>query len=247
MEITLLNTSPARRRLAASLGVLATAVAVPVIGPALVHADSVHAGPIAKSAAADPNNYTCNGYVKAGTAEPGTPGTQVLYNFACNGPVTGYQIETEPHQVLYYDASPVASLYGQPTQDNFECEGFIPGVAINCVGQSAVANEAISGQFSIAGGLCAEPRLDPILTVTEATATGTYSSTTKLVTTTLTQYMSGPYDMGRPQGCKGDTFGGDTRLGGTPPFVVLTHTSKNGVFITTPLPRAPKTKTNGSK
>ncbi|MGA2469372.1 MAG: hypothetical protein ABSG64_01610 [Solirubrobacteraceae bacterium] len=247
MEITLLNISPARRRLAASLGVLATAVAVPVIGPALVRADGIHSGATAKTASADPNDYTCNGYIKAGTAEPGTPGKQVVYDFACNGPITGYQIDTEPHQILYYDASPVASLYSQPTQDNFECSGFVPGVAINCTGASSVANEAISGQFSIGGNLCTEPRLDPILTVTDATATGTYSSTTKLVTTTVTQYMSGPFDLGRPQGCKGDLFGSDTRLGDNPPYIVLTHATKNGELLTTPLPTAPKTKAKGSK
>ena len=37
----------------------------------------------------------------------------------------------------------------------------------------------------------------------------------------MTQYLAGPYDLGRPWGCKGDQFGADTRLGSNPPTIVL--------------------------
>ena len=45
----------------------------------------------------DPNNYTCFGHIQKGVAEPGVTGTQVEYQFSCDGPITGYSIETEPH------------------------------------------------------------------------------------------------------------------------------------------------------
>ena len=80
--------------------------------------------------------------------------------------------ETEPHQIQYFDQSPVVTLKGVPsTADSFSCNAFIPGVQINCVGSASAAFEVISGQFVVAGkNLCTEPRVDPILTVTDATA-----------------------------------------------------------------------------
>jgi len=52
-----------------------------------------------------------------------------------------------------------------------------------------------------------------------ATIGGTKTAPT--ATATLTQYLAGPYDLGRPWGCKGDQFGADTRLGSNPPTIVL--------------------------
>jgi len=85
----------------------------------------------------------------------------------------------------------------------------------------------ITGQFVVGdANLCVEPRLDPILSVTDATATATLGGTKAAPTAsaTVTQYISGPYDLGRPWGCKGDRFGSDTRLGGDPPTIVLAGT-----------------------
>ncbi len=109
---------------------------------------------------ANPNDYTCTGQLRTGKAESGTPGTQVQYRFSCDGPITGYQIDDEPHQVLYYDASPVLTLADAPTTDIFECQGITPGYAINCVGQSSAAGEVVTGQFSIRGKLTTEPQVD---------------------------------------------------------------------------------------
>jgi hypothetical protein len=237
-EAKLLRSDPARRRLAAVLGVLVTAVAVPVFAPALLQADST--APISSgtpsttgatgvtgptTATDDPNNYTCVGHIQAGAAEQGVKGTQVEYQFACDGPITAYAIETEPHQIQYFDQSPVVALGGVPsTVDAFSCTAFVPGVQINCSGSTSAAFEVITGQFVIADkNLCAEPRVDPILTVADATAAATIGGTKTAPTATaaVTQYLAGPYDLGRPWGCKGDQFGADTRLGNNPPTIVL--------------------------
>jgi hypothetical protein len=273
METKLSNPSPARRHIAALLGVLAVAVAVPVFGPALVQADSI--APVTTGgtsatgttgttgATADPNDYTCTGKIGHGTPEAGVSGTQVSYRFSCNGPITGYQIETEPHQIQYYDASPTvtSTTSATPATDGFECEGAIPGVAIDCVSPTgltgaSVAGEVIVGQFTIAGKLYSEPRLDAILTVTDATATATASapsitvkafgstgSTTVTPKVTVTgvavvDAISGPFDLGRPDDVTPDAFNHDTRLGSNPPQIVLTAKQKNGDVITTAEPKS---------
>jgi hypothetical protein len=229
------STTRARRRLIAALGVTAVAIALPVLGPSLGQAHGVaHAaqgstgstGTTATPVASDdPNNYTCFGHIQKGVAESGVPGTQVKYQFSCDGAITGYQIETEPHQIQYFDQAPVVALHGVPsTTGSFSCSAFVPGVQVNCTGAAATAFDVITGQFVIAGkSLCTEPRIDPILTVTDATATATIGGTKAAPTAsaTVTQYISGPYDLGRPQGCKGDNFGANTRLGAHPPKVVL--------------------------
>lgn len=219
-----------RRRLLLALGVLACAAATPVLAPSLVQASGVahiaDAATGATGATDDPNNYTCHGHIERGAAEDGVTGLQVAYAFYCDGPITGYSIETEPHPIQYFDQSPLVTLATgvASATDAFSCNGFIPGVQINCVGSTAAGGDVISGQFTIAGkSLCTEPRLDPILTVTQATATATIGGTkaAPTATATVTQYLSGRYDLGRPWGCKGDGFGSNTRLGDNPPTVVL--------------------------
>jgi hypothetical protein len=220
--------------------VLVTAIAVPVLAPALLQADST--APISSGATSatgatgattatdDPNNYTCSGHIRAGAAEQGVSGTQVSYQFSCDGPITGYAIETEPHQIHYFDQAPVVALAGVPsTTDAFACSAFIPGVQINCAGSTSIAFEVVTGQFVIAArSLCAEPRLDPILTVTDATATATLPKAAPTASAAVTQFLAGPYDLGRPWGCKGDRFGADTRLGSHPPTIVLPGAPRAG-------------------
>ncbi len=258
MENKLLKSSPARR-LAATLGVLGTAAALAaVLGVSLVQADSIQ--PVttggtgttgttgATGSTADPNNYTCTGQIRKGTPEAGTPGTQVQYRFSCNGPITGYQIDTEPHQVVYFDASPTAAVNDAPVTDNFECEGITPGVALNCWGQSTAPGEVITGQFAIQGKINAEPLVDAVLTVTDATAPSTtVTSASKAapvtVTPVVTQYISGPFDLGRPVNINHDQFSKDLRLSNTPPIAVLAKRTKSGKWITT---REPVYGTTGS-
>lgn len=224
---------PTRRPLISAIGVVAVAGALAVLGPALGQAHGLAraaqgtTGATGSTAATDdPNNYTCFGHIQKGKPEAGVTGTQVEYQFSCDGPITGYQLETEPHQIQYFDQSPVVALKGVPSVlDSFSCSAFIPGVQINCTGQASVAFEVITGQLVVAGkNLCTEPRVDPILTVTDATATATIGGTKTAPTAsaTVTQYISGPFDLGRPWGCKGDVYGSDTRLGNHPPKVLLT-------------------------
>ncbi len=228
----MLRSHPVRRRLIAALGVVVGAIALPVLGSTLAGGGSaaasaaVAAGTTGATAVSDdPNNYSCFGHIQSGAAESGVTGTQVLYQFYCDGPITGYSIETEPHPIEYFDQAPVVTLHGVASiLDGFSCNAFIPGVQINCVGAAATAFELVTGQFVIAGkDLCAEPRLDPILTVTEATATATVGGTKTAPTASavVTQAMSGPFDFGRPWGCRGDRFGSNTRLGNNPPTIVL--------------------------
>ena len=74
------------------------------------------------------------------------------------------------------------------------------------MGSTKDGYETITGQFAIDTKLCAEPRVDPLLTVT-------YAYLEKGV---VTQAISGPFDLGRPLGCKPDAFSGGTRLNPKP-------------------------------
>jgi hypothetical protein len=218
------------------------AIGVSVLGPSLVQASGrAHvalgaAGATATTSATgatdtttqvteDPNNYTCSGHIQKGDAEQGVTGTQVKYEFYCDGPITGYSIQTEPHAIQYFDQSPLLSLGGiSLLTDSFSCNGFVPGIQVNCVGLASGSKELITGQFVIAGkSICTEPRVDPLLMVVEATATATIGGTATAPTATavVTQAMSGPFDLGRPWGCPGDRFGGNARLGNNPPHVIL--------------------------
>ena len=91
---------------------------------------------------------------------------------------------------------------GTALSDTFSCSGEIPGYALNCVGSTKAGYETVTGQFAIGTKLCAEPRVDPLLTVT-------YAYLEKGV---ATQAISGPFDLGRPQGCRADGYTGGTRL-----------------------------------
>jgi hypothetical protein len=70
------------------------------------------------------------------------------------------------------------------------------------VGATKTGYETITGQFAIGSKLCVEPRVDPLLTVTYA----------YLENGVVTQAISGPYDLGRPAGCKPDALSGGNRL-----------------------------------
>ncbi|MGH2905044.1 MAG: hypothetical protein ACRDK7_15890 [Solirubrobacteraceae bacterium] len=77
--------------------------------------------------------------------------------------------------------------------------------------------ETISGEFAIGSNICAEPRVDPLLTVT-------YAYLEKGV---VTQAISGPFDLGRPNGCPATAFSGGTRLN-PKPVTAAVEKSKKG-------------------
>jgi hypothetical protein len=157
---------------------------------------------LSRAEESNPNNYSCLGSLTAGTPEAGSEDQQVKYSFYCNGPITGYQLETQVPVTGVQSPPVVSNSAGTTLADTFSCSGEIPGWAVNCVGAAKAGYETISGQFAIAGKLCTEPRVDALLTVTDA----------YLEKTTITQAISGPFDLGRPTSCKADSLSGGTRL-----------------------------------
>ena len=172
--------------LAAIVGAAALLLAIPAVG----HAN------------ANPNNYVCHGHTAAGQPEEGSEEQQVQYKISCNGPITGYQLLLQFPLTGVSSPPIVTNLAGKELNDTFSCSGEIPGYSANCVGSTKQAYETITGQFAIGAKLCAEPRVDPLLTVT-------YAYLEKGV---VTQAISGPFDLGRPHGCATSAFGGETRF-----------------------------------
>jgi hypothetical protein len=183
-----------RPRLAALLGFGALLAAVPAASQA---------------AESNPNNYSCLGSIGAGAPQPGSEDHQVKYSFYCDGPITGYQVQTQIPETGISSPPTVTTGAGAPLADTFACSGEIPGYAVNCVGAAKAGYETVSGQFAIATRLCAEPRVDPLLTVT-------YAYLEKGV---VTQAISGPFDLGRPKGCPADAESGGNRLSPKSPAV----------------------------
>lgn len=186
--------------LVAIVGCLALLLAT----PALSHAEE-----------SNPNNYTCVGNIGAGEVEEGSEEQQVKYQFFCNGPISGYQVESQI-PLTGAGAAPLVSTLeagfkeGPALKDTFSCSSEVPGFAVNCVGAAKAGYEIVKGQVAIGTKLCAEPRVDPLLTVTYA----------YLEKGAITQAISGPFDLGRPTGCPHDALSGSTRLDPHPPIVV---------------------------
>jgi hypothetical protein len=173
------------------LGAIVGSVALLLAAPPRSHAEE-----------ANPNNYNCLGSLAAGTPEPGNEDQQVKYTFYCNGPVTGYQVQSQIPVTGVQSPPFVTDIKASPLSDTFSCSGEVPGYALNCVGAAKGSYETITGQFSIGTKLCAEPRVDALLTVTYA----------YLEKNVVTQAISGPFELGRPAGCRPDGFSGGTRL-----------------------------------
>jgi hypothetical protein len=199
---------PAHSRAASWLAAIVGAGALLLATPALSNAAEVN-----------PNEYSCLGLLEAGQPELGSEEQQVKYTFYCDGPITGYQLQSQIPLTGIQSPPLVADLVsGTPLNDSFSCSGEIPGYAANCVGAAKAGYERITGQFAIGTKLCAEPRVDPLLTVT-------YASVEK---TTVTQAISGPFDLGRPKGCPADAQSGSTRLNPRPAIKSHKKSSKKG-------------------
>lgn len=181
-----------RSWLVAVLGALLASFALSTVA----HAD-------AEEGAGDPNDYACRGGVQAGAPEVGSSEPQVQYTFTCSGPITGYQLQSQV-PLTGFQAAPLVSdgSTGEATNDSFSCGGEVPGYAVNCVGSTKVEYEKIVGEFAIGKSVCAEPRVDPLLTVTYA----------YLEKGAVTQAISGPFDLGRPLHCPVDGYNAGTRL-----------------------------------
>jgi len=182
---------PAHRTAARWLAALVGSLAVLLALPALSHAEE-----------SNPNNYSCLGHTAPGAPEAGSEEVQVRYIFYCDGPITGYQVESQIPMTGVEGSPLVVNREKNAVTDTFSCSGAFPGYALNCVGLAKGGYEWITGQFAIGKRLCAEPRVDPLLTVT-------YASVEKGV---VTQAISGPFDLGRPKGCRADASSDGTRL-----------------------------------
>ena len=174
--------------LAAAMGALALLLLLPAVG---------------RAEESNPNNLNCIGNIKAGTPEEGSEEQQVRYTFYCDGPVTGYQLQSQiPVTGIQSPPEVISNATKGPLSDNFSCNGEVPGFALNCVGAAKGGYETITGQFAIEHKICAEPREDPLLTVVSAT----------IEKGAVVQAIAGPFDLGRPLGCKADSSSGGTRL-----------------------------------
>lgn len=161
----------------------------------------------------DPNDYQCAGHISAGAPEVGSTEQQVRYTFSCDGPITGYQLQSQI-PLSGFEASPlVSNQANEALTDSFSCGGEVPGFAVNCVGATKLPFETITGQFAIGAKLCTEPRVDPLLTVTDI----------YLEKGVSTQAISGPIDLGRPHRCPTDSYKGGTRLDPTAPMKAKAH------------------------
>ncbi len=180
------------------LAALVGSVALLLATPALSRAEE-----------SNPNNYSCLGSLGAGTPEEGSEEQQVKYSFYCNGPISGYQVQAQIPVTGISSPPTVANLQGTTLTDTFSCSGEVPGYALNCVGGDKAGYQPVTGQFAIASKLCAEPRVDALLSVTYA----------YLEKGAIVQAISGPYDLGRPKGCPADALSGSTRMEPKAPVV----------------------------
>lgn len=197
----------AHRKALLLAAIVGCSVGPPLVAPAIGSAEETN-----------PNNSSCFGSLSAGKPEVGSEEQQVAYAFHCSGPITGYQLQSQI-PVTGVQAAPLVSNIpsGKPVNDTFSCSSEVPGYADNCVGATVSQYETIAGQFAIGSKLCAEPRVDALLTVT-------YAYLEKGV---ITQAISGPFDLGRPAGCPPDAQSGWTRLN-PKPFVLAAAGRRHG-------------------
>ena len=202
--------------LAAIVGVAALSLAT----PALSQAEE-----------SNPNNYNCIGSLSGGQPVLGSEEQQVQYTFYCNGPITGFQVQSQIPVTGISSPPVVTNVAKKELAATFSCSGEIPGWASNCGGSTAAGYEAITGQFSIGTKLCAEPRVDALLTVAYA-----YLEKGKVV-----QALSGPYELGRPIGCKPDWYSRYNRFN-PPPLASVKKPAKKGAKKPTSQKKSTKKK-----
>lgn len=186
-----------RSRVGIALAVLAAAIAAAVM---LNHS--------APTSVADqnPNNTLCKGHINKGAADPDDPDSGVVtYSFACSQPITGYSVLPDKPETGFetevFGTDPATKEV--LATDAFSCNGEQPGYGVNCTGANVGNWHPITSSFTIDGDVCAEPRVDPLLVVTFASVTSAGKAQ---------QYIAGPFDLGRPRGCKKSARGGKTHI-----------------------------------
>jgi hypothetical protein len=198
MEVSKLHVAVTRLR--SRLGISLAVLAAVSIAALLLN----HAAPPAP-ADANPNNTLCKGHTSKGKPNPDDPDSGVLeYTFACSQPITGYIIGPDKQatgyetEVFGVDPKTKETL----ATDAFSCAGDIPGFGINCTGAYTGLWHTVTSTFTVDGDVCTEPRVDPLLVVTFASVSGGKA----------TQYIAGPFDLGRPRGCPKSNRAGKLRI-----------------------------------
>jgi hypothetical protein len=185
-----------RSRLGIALAVLAALTATAVL---------LNHSAVPAPADQNPSNTLCKGHTTKGKPDPDDPTSGVVeYAFACSQPITGYSILPDQQATAYE-----TEVFGTdpktkeviPT-DAFSCNGDLPGWGVNCTGTTTGNWDTLTGTFTIDGDVCKEPRIDPLVVVTFASVTSGKA----------TQYIAGPFDLGRPRGCPKSARGGKTRI-----------------------------------
>jgi hypothetical protein len=198
MEVLKLNVAVSRLR--SRLGLALVALAAALAAVVLLN----HSAP-PSVADQNPNNTLCKGHVDKGKADPADPSSGVVsYTFACSQPITGYSIlpdkEATAFETEVFGADPkTGDVLGT---DAFSCNGEQPGWGVNCTGANVGNWHSVTSSFTIDGDVCAEPRVDALLMVTYASVTAGKA----------TQYIAGPFELGRPRGCPKSARGGKTRI-----------------------------------
>jgi hypothetical protein len=153
------------------------------------------------------NQTVCKGHLEKGDVNADDPAVVgVLYKFACSNKITGFTLFVDGHPVQTIETEVFGTdpaTKAVVPADAFSCNGDLPGFGVNCVGTYTGGWHVLAGQFEIDGPLCTEPRVDPILTVVNATVTSAGKAATAI---------AGPFDLGRPRGCPKSKFGGKTKI-----------------------------------
>jgi hypothetical protein len=188
-EVALLSRLSLRPKLVATL------VALTAAGfAAILIADAT------KAPADFTDNTNCWGKIEKGTPDPDDPAAvPIKYTIQCDGKISGYSIATAPERQVTGAETEVFVTNGSGDvvgTDSFSCNGTFPGYGVNCVspagGEYKSPGNFIVGEFFVDKNRCAQPRLDPIVTVTLASV----SSTNKAVTA-----LAGPFDLGHAVDC----------------------------------------------
>jgi hypothetical protein len=191
---------PAVTRLRSRLGI-ALAVLIAAIAAAVLLNRSAPQS-IADS---NPNNTICKGHIDKGKPDPDDPDSGVVsYTFACSQPISGYSVLPDKPSTSFetevFGTDPATKEV--LATDAFSCNGDQPGWGVNCTGANVGNWHPITSSFTIDGDVCAEPRVDPLLVVTYASVASGKAQ----------QYIAGPFDLGRPRGCKASKSSGKTRI-----------------------------------
>jgi len=116
-----------------------------IVGAALLLASPA----LSQAEESNPNNYNCLGSTSGGQPEEGSEEQQVAYTFYCNGPITGYQVQSQIPVTGVSSPPEVTNIEKTVLRDTFSCSGEVPGWAANCVGSTKAGYETISGQIAI--------------------------------------------------------------------------------------------------